>query len=117
MLLGMRPIRDPSYLILTALAAGPRHGHGVIEGMRELSGGPVTLLAGTRYQALDRLTDAGLAALDREDRVDGRSRRYYRLTDAGGAALADRTARSHRATRAWPARLPAALPRPLPALS
>jgi DNA-binding PadR family transcriptional regulator len=37
---------------------------------------------------LDRLTDDGLLVIDREEAVDGRLRRYYRLTDQGAARLA-----------------------------
>ena len=53
-------MQEPTFLILTALAAQPLHGYGVIQAVRELSGGDVVLRAGTLYGALDRLavTDA-----------------------------------------------------------
>jgi DNA-binding PadR family transcriptional regulator len=86
------PLHEPTFLILTALAGEPRHGYGVIQEVNALSGGRVTLRPGTLYGALDRLVEQGLAAADREEVVDGRLRRYYRLTDEG-ADLLDAEAR------------------------
>src|SRR5215475_2945126 len=84
----MAAMREPTFLILTALAAGPRHGYGVIKDVTDLSAGRITLLAGTLYTALDRLTAEGLVEPDHEERVQGRLRRYYRLTDQGAEVLA-----------------------------
>jgi DNA-binding PadR family transcriptional regulator len=81
------PLREPTFLILTALADGPRHGYGVIRDVASLSSGRVTLRAGTLYGALDRLVEQGLVAADREEIVDGRLRRYYRLNDDGANLL------------------------------
>ncbi|WP_432843854.1 PadR family transcriptional regulator [Dactylosporangium sp. CA-092794] len=86
-------MREPTFLILTALAGAPRHGYGILQEVTELSGGRVTLLTGTLYTALDRLTAEGLVELDREELVDGRARRYYRLTAEGLTALSAETAR------------------------
>ncbi|OLB75051.1 MAG: PadR family transcriptional regulator [Actinobacteria bacterium 13_2_20CM_2_71_6] len=80
-------MREPTFLILTALAAGPLHGYGVIQEVAALSDGRVTLQAGTLYAALDRLVAEGLVAPHREEIVEGRHRRYYRLTGGGVAAL------------------------------
>ncbi|GAA2532160.1 PadR family transcriptional regulator [Winogradskya humida] len=80
-------MREPTFLILTALAEGPRHGYGVIQDVGELSGGRVKLLTGTLYTALERLTAEGLVVLDHEEQVAGRGRRYFRLTDDGLVAL------------------------------
>ena len=52
-----------------------------------MSGGRVTLKAGTLYAALDRLSTKGLIVVDREEAVGGRLRRYYVLSDDGRAAL------------------------------
>src|SRR5690349_11251585 len=81
-------MQEPTFLILTALAAGPLHGYGLITEVASLSGGRVELRPGTLYGALDRLGDDGLVEPDREEVVDGRLRRYYRLTDAGAETLA-----------------------------
>ena len=81
-------MREPTFLILTALADGPRHGYGIIQEVATLSANRVTLLPGTLYTALDRLAAQGLVVRDREEIIDGRLRRYYRLSTAGLAALA-----------------------------
>jgi PadR family transcriptional regulator len=81
------PLQEPTFLILTALAGGPLHGYGVIQEVTRLSDGRVVLRPGTLYGALDRLTEHGHVAADREEIVDGRLRRYYRLTDDGAAVL------------------------------
>lgn len=84
----MASIRRPSFLILSALAAGPLHGYAVIKEVARLSDDRVRLAAGTLYAALDRLTDEDLIEVDREETVNGRPRRYYRLTRTGADALA-----------------------------
>ena len=60
--------------------------------------------------ALDRLTDEGLVEVDREETVDGRLRRYYRLTDPGIAALAAEAEQMRRDARMVTQRLSAARP-------
>jgi DNA-binding PadR family transcriptional regulator len=87
-------MQEPTFLILTALADEARHGYGVIQEVAALSGGRVTLRPGTLYAALDRLTDEGLVAVEREEVVASRLRRYYRLTGAGAAALGEEAARA-----------------------
>lgn len=81
------PLQEPTFLILSALAKGPMHGYGVIQEVGALSAGVVALRPGTLYGALDRLTDQRLVSLDGEEVVDGRLRRYYKLTDTGVAVL------------------------------
>ena len=98
-------MREPTFLVLTALADGPLHGYGVIQEVSTLSRGETVLGAGTLYGALDRLAEQGLVAVDREEAVDGRLRRYYRLTDEGAGALAAEVTRLRRNTAAAEARL------------
>ena len=86
-------MREPTFWILTALASAPRHGYGVIQEASALSDGRVVLQAGTLYAALDRLVDEGLVAVEREEVVGGRLRRYYRLTGAGATVLGEESAR------------------------
>ena len=88
-------MQEATFLILTALAARSQHGYGIITDVRELSGGRVRLRAGTLYTALDRLRADGLIAVDREEIVDNRLRRYYRLTPEGEKRLAGEAARLH----------------------
>jgi DNA-binding PadR family transcriptional regulator len=98
-------IQEPTFLILTALAGGALHGYGIIGEVGELSGGRVTLRAGTLYAALDRLTEDGLIVADREEVVDGRLRRYYRLTDRGAGVLDEEVQRLRRNAQAAAERL------------
>jgi DNA-binding PadR family transcriptional regulator len=98
-------MQEPTFLILTALAAEPAHGYGVIRTVEQLSQGEVVLRPGTLYGALDRLTEQGLVEVDREEAVDGRLRRYYRLTESGTAALAAQVTRLRRNANAAESRL------------
>jgi DNA-binding PadR family transcriptional regulator len=82
-----RTMQEASFLILTALASGSQHGYAIITEVSEISGGRVRLRAGTLYTALDRLRADGLVAIEGEEIVDGRLRRYYVLTDDGASAL------------------------------
>ncbi|MFG3709291.1 PadR family transcriptional regulator [Micromonospora sp. NPDC047730] len=110
-----RPLQEPTFLILTALAREPLHGYGVISDVAALSGGRLALRPGTLYGALDRLTDEELVEPDREEVVEGRLRRYYRLTDAGRSVLAAETERLRRNVEAATQRLKARPTGTLPA--
>jgi DNA-binding PadR family transcriptional regulator len=83
----VEPVREPAFLILTALAERPQHGYGLIEDLRRLSDGRVRLRAGSLYAALDRLRTGGLIEIDHEEVVSSRLRRYYRLTGNGETTL------------------------------
>jgi DNA-binding PadR family transcriptional regulator len=86
-------MQEPTFLILTALADGPQHGYGIMTDVARISADRVRLRAGTLYTALDRLRNDGSIDVDREEIVDGRLRRYYKLTPAGMAALSAEVAR------------------------
>ncbi len=88
-----RPMQEPTFLSLTALAAGMQHGYGIITDVARISGGRVRLRAGTLYAALDRLRSDELIEVDHEEIVEGRLRRYYRLSEEGGQQLAAEAAR------------------------
>jgi DNA-binding PadR family transcriptional regulator len=94
-----RSMSAASYFILAALLDGPLHGYGIIKKAAELSDGRVRLTAGTLYGALDRLAEEGLIHADRQEVVEGRTRRYYRLTDHGVQALHTEAARMEHAAR------------------
>ena len=91
-------LREPTFLILTALAAGTQHGYGIMTDVARISAGRVRLRAGTLYAALNRLAVEGLVEVDREEIVDARLRRYYRLTPAGVQRLAAEVDRLSRNT-------------------
>jgi len=80
-------------MILTALAAGSQHGYGIISDVKAISAGRIQLKAGTLYAALERLRADKLIEVDREEIVESRLRRYYRLTPAGAELLATEATR------------------------
>jgi DNA-binding PadR family transcriptional regulator len=82
------PLREPTFLILVALADGPRHGYGIIKEVAALSEGRVQLRAGTLYGALDRLEADGHISFEGEEAGGGPIRRRYKLTDRGRDLLA-----------------------------
>jgi DNA-binding PadR family transcriptional regulator len=98
-------MQEATFMILTALASGSQHGYGIMIDVQEISGGRVRLRAGTLYSALDRLRADELIGVDREEVVDGRLRRYYRLTPAGTRRLAAEAARLQAAAAAALTRL------------
>ncbi|MFI6738500.1 PadR family transcriptional regulator [Nonomuraea sp. NPDC050451] len=100
-----RALQEPSFLILTSLAQEPQHGYGIIADVERISQGELRLRAGTLYAALDRLQAEGLIEEDREEVVDGRLRRYYRLTAEGGLRLTAEAARLQRNARTAVTRL------------
>lgn len=106
---------EQALFILASLLGGERHGYAIARDVRDLSDGRVDLSAGTLYGALNRLTADGMITLDRDDVVDGRRRRYYRLTPAGHAALATEVDRLRSTTDAVGARLGITTRRPRPA--
>lgn len=84
-------VREPTFLILTALTGRPLHGYAILGEVQQISEGTVSMRVGTLYAALDRLGQEGLVEVEREEVVSGRLRRTYRLTGAGHAALTAET--------------------------
>ncbi|MEX2558242.1 MAG: helix-turn-helix transcriptional regulator [Actinomycetota bacterium] len=103
-----RALQEPTFLILTALAAEPQHGYGIIGDVERISDGGVHLRAGTLYTALDRLREEGLIEVDHEEIVEARLRRYYKLTETGAGRLAAEAGRLRRHANAASRRLRAA---------
>lgn len=83
----MTEVREPTFLVLVALASDRLHGYGIMQEVERLSNGKTVLRAGTLYATLDRLGMEGLIEGAGEEIVDGRLRRYYRLSDGGSAIL------------------------------
>ena len=98
-------MQEATFLILTALAGASQHGYGIITDVEQISDGRVRLRAGTLYTALERLSADGLIGVDREEIVENRLRRYYRLTPAGEERLSDEAARLRANVNAATARL------------
>ncbi len=101
-------IRRSTYFVLAALLDGPLHGYGIIKRATELSDGDVRLSTGTLFGALDRLVESGLVEAGEEEKVEGRVRRSYSLTQDGHFALAAEAGRLRRAARVVEGRVPRA---------
>ena len=78
----MPPMTEAAYYILLALLK-PGHGYGMMQRIRELSGGRLEMGPGTLYGVLSRMTREGLITFTGEE---GR-RKNYAITPAGRAAL------------------------------
>jgi DNA-binding PadR family transcriptional regulator len=74
---------DPALLILTSLAAGEKHGYGLLQDIERFAG--ITLGPGTLYGAIGRLEERGMI----EAIGEAGRRRPYRLSAAGARELAD----------------------------
>ena len=83
----MRSLGRVSRLILTVLAKGPAHGYGVISWAKEASGGAEQLAVGSVYGSIDKLDQRGFIEHDHDEVERGRTRRYFRITEAGRGLL------------------------------
>jgi DNA-binding PadR family transcriptional regulator len=101
----MTELREPTFLVLAALAGGRKHGYAIIAEASAISDGRVQLKAGTLYTALERLEAEGLVAKAGDEVVDGRLRRYYDLTDDGAGKLEDEATRQQQIAAAATQRL------------
>jgi len=84
------PLTPAVFHILLALAAGERHGYGIMKQVEVDSQNQVNMGPGTLYGSLKRMLEAGLVkesgkrvdpAMDDERRI------YYQITGAGKKAL------------------------------
>jgi PadR family transcriptional regulator PadR len=74
-------------LVLHFLSGGPSYGNQLMERVSEVTGGLVAVNPNTMYPLLRSLEARGLVAGEWEH-PERRSRRFYRLTDAGDAERA-----------------------------
>lgn len=77
-----QPMSEAMYYILLALLH-PVHGYGIMQRVRELSGGRLVLGPGTLYGILTRMHTEGYIRLES---AEGR-RKVYAITEAGTKAL------------------------------
>src|SRR2546421_10971527 len=104
------PLRRVEFHILLSLAAGERHGYGIIQDID--ARGETSPDVGTMYRALARMVESGLieAAARRPAPDAGDERRnYYRITSAGTRVARAEAQRLELLTRA--ARLGGLLPK------
>lgn len=104
-----KEMREPTFMVLAALADGRKHGYALIGEADKLSHGRVQLKVGTLYAALDRLQKEGMVSTAGEEVIDGRLRRYFALTEEGRGALEAEVARMESTAREARLRLRPAL--------
>lgn len=96
------PLRPVEFHILLSLAAGERHGYGIIQDIQGRGDTPAPDV-GTMYRALARMVETGLiepaARRPAADAGDER-RNYYRITDAGRQVATAEARRLEALTRA-----------------
>ena len=85
------PLKPVEFLILMTVAAGERHGYGIMLDIAERTGGSVRLEAGGLYRSIRRLLAAKL--LTESPRrpasdLDDERRRYYALSPLGTRVVA-----------------------------
>ena len=75
-------------LILKTLAAGPQHGYGIAQRLRQISDEVLHVGESSLYPALQRLLLKGWARADWGASENNRRARFYTLTPAGRRQLA-----------------------------
>lgn len=106
------PLSPAVLHILLALAAGDRHGYGIMQEVARESGGQYKLGPGTLYDNLQKLMNQALveeAAAKSAD--DDPRRRYYRLSGLGRRVLSAEVDRLEKTLATARTRLSAARPR------
>ena len=86
-------------LVLAILAEGTSYGYAILGRVRELSGGELEWTDGMLYPLLHRLERFGYVRAEWGASPEGRRRRYYQITDAGGAQLGEQRRQWAAATR------------------
>ncbi len=83
------PLSSAPLHILLSLSDGPIHGYGILQSVRERSGGAVKLGTGSLYRHLSKLIAAGLVVeVTGGASADPRRGSDYRLTPRGRQTLA-----------------------------
>ena len=76
------PMTESGFYILFCLQS-PQHGYGISQQVRKLTGGAVTIGAGTMYGTLSKMEKDGLIRFYSEEE----KRRLYRITELGREVL------------------------------
>lgn len=76
-------------IVLAILAEGDSYGYAILTRVRDVSGGEMEWTDGMLYPVLHRLERSGLIEARWETAETGRRRKYYKLTSAGRAQLAE----------------------------
>lgn len=78
-------------LILSFLSKGESYGYEIIKNIQELSNNNIVWKEGTLYPVLKKLTENGLIESEWKT-IEGRKRKYYKITKAGLKALEEERA-------------------------
>lgn len=76
-------------IVLAILAEGDSYGYAILMRVKEMSGGRMEWTDGMLYPVLHRLERLGYVKARWEIAESGRRRKYYQLTTAGRAQLAE----------------------------
>ena len=76
-------------LVLAILLEGPSYGYAILKRVRELSSGDLEWTDGMLYPLLHRLERSGSVESEWRESEAARRRKYYRVTEAGRAQLAE----------------------------
>ncbi len=93
------PLRPVEFHILLSLAAGERHGYGIIQDIEARDDFAVPDV-GTMYRALARMVESGLIDAGRSTGSGDERRNNYRLTSLGLRVAKAEAQRLHALTRA-----------------
>ena len=88
------PMTETGFYILFCLRQ-PQHGYGISQQVRQMTGGAVTISAGTMYGTLSKMEKDGLIRFVREEE----KRKIYEITDLGREVLQTEIARIERLYR------------------
>lgn|SRR5690349_17969504 len=89
-------MRSIEFEILLTLAAGERHGYGIIQDIEARAAGRTSVETGTLYRALQRLVEEDLVKPTGAPRAvagEDERRRFYAITPAGRRAATDEARR------------------------
>ena len=78
-------------LVLQVAAAGPIHGYGIAQRIKQISRDVLQVPQGSLYPALHRLEKQEFLAAEWRPSDTGRDARFYRLTPKGRARLQEQT--------------------------
>ena len=76
------PMTESGFYILFCLQT-PQHGYGISQQVKKMTGGEVSISAGTMYGTLSKMEKDGLIAFCREEE----KRKLYQLTELGQEIL------------------------------
>lgn len=79
-----QPLTSAVLYVLLALAEGGQHGYAIMQRVRQMSEGNISMGPGTLYGTIKRLLDAGLIV---ELEASGGRRRTYELSGLGRSEL------------------------------